>query len=462
MQCDPHCSDYKSCTPACAVETCDNFLDQGIAERMCNRENCIEGCQIKPCEDGFIYLNDTYRDCVPKAECKPVCMVKDDKTYYEGDITFQDECATCRCSKHKEICSGIKCDIPVTLPPLVPVQGSTEPPLATQNQTKCVRGWTRWCDKDSDGSEKSVRLNDEEKLPRYDRMESIYGTCLKQYMTKVECRVKETHEPPERMDENVVCNLQEGLRCIGKCHDYELRAFCQCDDEPEVTTPKPIEKPQIGKTCDVGVVEYKEYPGDCHKFLHCQPKGVDGGWVYVEKTCGEYSMFNPIQFNCDHIAIVQALIPSCGKPKPEPEPELKQCDEGKVWSECANQCEHTCHFYGSILRKRGLCQLNEHCKPGCVDSKRPDCAKLGKFWRDEDECVQADECPCMDKAEQYVQPHKPVVGEWEICQCIDNTFTCVPNKLEPTPAPILRKNTFKIKNCSFRFHYNLDFSCSTT
>lgn len=78
MQCDPHCSDYKACTPACAVETCDNFLDQGIAERMCNRENCLEGCHIKPCEDGFIYLNDTYRDCVPKADCKPVCMVKEE------------------------------------------------------------------------------------------------------------------------------------------------------------------------------------------------------------------------------------------------------------------------------------------------------------------------------------------------------------------------------------------------
>ncbi|XP_034481426.1 hemocytin [Drosophila innubila] len=436
MQCDPHCSDYKSCTPACAVETCDNFLDQGITERMCNRENCIEGCHIKPCEDGFIYLNDTYRDCVPKAQCKPVCMMKDDKTYYEGDITFQDACATCRCSKRKEICSGVKCDAPVVLPTPVPyIDGTTAPPLATQNQTKCVRGWTRWFDKDADATEKSVRLNDEEKLPRYDRLESIYGTCLKQYMTKVECRVKDTHEPPEQMDENVSCNLVDGLRCIGKCHDYELRAFCQCDAEPEVTTVKPIDKPQIGTGCDKVIAEYKEYPGDCHKFLHCQPMGVDGGHIYVEKTCGEYMMFNPTTSICDHIAIVQELIPSCGKPKIDLEIDIKQCDDGKVWSECANQCEHTCHYYGSILRKRGLCQRGEHCKPGCVDKLRPDCPNMGKYWRDEDTCVHADECPCMDKSEKYVQPHSPVIAEFEICQCMDNAFTCVPNKPEPTPVP---------------------------
>ncbi|ALC44456.1 Hml, partial [Drosophila busckii] len=405
MQCDPHCSDYKACTPACAVETCDNFLDQGIAERMCNRENCIEGCHIKPCEAGYIYLNDTYRDCVPKAECKPVCMVKDDKTYYEGDITFQDECATCRCSKRKEICSGVKCDDPalVTQPPVI--EGITERPMATQNSTKCVLGWTRWFDKDADASEKTVRLNDEEKLPRYDRLESVYGTCLKQYMTKVECRVKNTQEPPEQMDENVVCSLAEGLRCIGKCHDYELRAFCQCEGEEAPTTPAPVEQPKIGSDCDVGIVEYKEYPGDCHKFLHCQPKGVEGGWVYVEKTCGEFMMFNPVMFFCDHIATVQELNPKCGKPKLET--DLEQCDEGKVWSDCANQCEHTCHYFGSIRRKRGLCQADEHCKPGCVDKLRPDCPKLGKFWRDEDTCVQSDECPCMDSSENIqIMPAK--------------------------------------------------------
>lgn len=38
----------------------------------------------------------------------------------------------------------------------------------------------------------------------------------------------------------------------------------------------------------------------------------------------------------------------------------------------------------------------------------------------------------MDKSEKYVQPHMPFLGEWEVCQCIDNAYTCVPNKLEET------------------------------
>lgn len=293
-----------------------------------------------------------------------------------------------------------------------------------------------------------MRLNDEETVPRYDRLESVYGTCLRQYMTKVECRVKETHEAPEQMDENVICNLEEGLRCIGKCHDYELRAFCQCDEEPPSEIPKTTEKPQLGMMCDATIAEYKEFPKDCHKFLHCQPKGVDGGWIYVEKTCGEYMMFNPTMFICDHIATVKEIKPSCEtKANLEPEPEsIKQCPDGKVWTSCANQCEHTCHYYASILKKRGLCQPGEHCKPGCVDKLRPDCPEQGKFWRDEDTCVHADECPCMDKAEHYVQPHKPVLGEFEVCQCIDNAFTCVPNKQDPVPE--VPKGLFLFNLCN--------------
>ncbi|XP_037934058.1 hemocytin isoform X2 [Teleopsis dalmanni] len=437
MQCDPHCAEYKSCTPSCALETCDNFLDQGIAERMCNKENCIEGCYIKPCEEGMIYLNDTYKECVPKSECKPVCMVKDEITYYEGDVTYQDACATCRCSKKKEVCSGVKCEKELTTN-LPIIDGTTEKPICTENQTKCVRGWTRWYDKDADSSNKTTRLNDEEKLPRYDRLEKIYSSCEKKYMKKIECRVVNTHESSDYMDENVFCNLREGLACVGQCHDYEIRVFCECE-EAETTTVAPTEKPLIGKVCDTLIAEYKEFPGDCHKFLHCQPSSVEGKWAYVEKTCGEFMMFNPTMNICDHIATVQGIKPTCGEPTPESLKEQK-CPDGTEMSDCANQCEHTCHHYGMILTKRGLCKKGEHCKPGCVDKNRPNCRGERKYWRDENTCVNADECPCMDKNEDYVKPHMPVIGEWEVCQCIDNAYTCVPNKIEQTTKTPLTKN----------------------
>nr|XP_014086275.2 hemocytin [Bactrocera oleae] len=434
MQCDPHCAEYKACTPACAVETCDNFLDQGMTERMCNQENCIEGCFIKPCDEGMIYLNDTYKECVPKADCKPVCMIRDGKTYYEGDVTYTDDCATCRCSKKKEVCSGVKCKEPLTTTerPSNSVLDSTTPhAYGTDTQPQCVRGWTHWFDNDGDATGKIVRLNDEEKLPRYNRIESIYGTCQKKYMKKIECRVVDTHESPNYMDENVSCSLADGLVCKGQCHDYELRVFCECD-EAAVTIPPPTEKPQVGLPCDSVIAEYKEYPGDCHKFLHCQPTTNGNGWTYVEKTCGEYMMFNPTLNVCDHIATVREIKPSCGNVPTEPV-TLSECAEDQVMVECANQCEFTCDYYGSILRKRGLCQKGEHCKRGCVDKNRPDCFSVGKFWRDENTCVEMDECPCMDKSEKYVQPHMLVTGEEEVCQCIDNAFTCIPNEVPELP-----------------------------
>ncbi|CAD7005476.1 unnamed protein product [Ceratitis capitata] len=177
-----------------------------MTERMCNQENCIEGCFIKPCDEGMIYLNDTYKECVPKADCKPVCMLREGKTYYEGDITYQDECATCRCSKKKEVCSGVKCKEALTTterPNNLIIDSTTSQPLNTDTQPKCVRGWTRWFDKDTDTS---------------------VGT----------------HESPDYMDENVRCNLVEGLVCRGQCHDYELRVFCECD-EPLVLPPASTE-----------------------------------------------------------------------------------------------------------------------------------------------------------------------------------------------------------------------------
>ncbi|XP_037900754.1 hemocytin [Glossina fuscipes] len=432
MQCDPQCSEYKACTPACAVETCDNFLDQSAAEHMCKNENCVEGCLIKPCEEGLIYSNDTYKDCVPKSECKPVCMVKDEKTYYEGDILYQDACSTCRCSKRKEVCSGVRCteDI-ITDKPSKIIEGITLKPISDGMQSKCIKGWTRWFDNDNDSSGKLVRLNDEEKLPRYNRGETIYGTCQTKYMKDIECRVINSHEPSDFMDENVDCNLQNGLTCVGQCHDYEIRVFCQCE-EKEISVFPHTEKPEIGQKCDLLMAEYKEHPEDCHRFLHCTPKST-GEWTYVEKTCGDSMMFNPVMNNCDHIRVVQELKPMCNIN----DTDVDVCPEGQVISDCANQCEHTCHFYGMILKKRGLCKEGEHCRPGCVPKERADCQDGGKFWRDENTCVEADECPCMDQSEKYVQPHMPFVGELEVCQCIDNAYTCVPNKVVVvTLAPV--------------------------
>ncbi|XP_046866604.1 hemocytin-like [Drosophila willistoni] len=427
MQCDPQCSDYSACTSACPVETCDNLLDQGEAARICHHENCVEGCLIKPCPPGQIYYNDTYTACVSKTECRPVCLVKDDRKYYEGDVTYSDDCATCRCSKKKEICSGIPCPPTVTTTESpIKVTGSTEEPNQ-QGGKNCIHGWSRWFDRGSNVG--GINLNDLEPLPKYDKFESIYGTCDREYMSHIECRVKDSKVPFDLVDDNVVCNLDKGLVCVGKCHDYEIRVKCQCDEQGR-TTPKPPTTPPPTEPCDPDKGLFKEYPGDCHQYLRCMRKIGVSQWFWVSGTCGPNLMFNPSIGTCDQIATVSRIRSECRK-------TTDPCTDDQQWSDCANQCEHTCHFFGQQLIRRGLCKPNEHCKPGCVPKKRPDCKALGKFWRDDATCVDKDDCPCLDDhRDVYVKPHDTIITAQFDCQCVYNRFICVPKETTTETPPI--------------------------
>lgn len=120
MQCDPTCSNYSPCIPSCSVETCDNLLQQSPNERMCKEDTCVEGCALKGCENGMVYKNDSYTECVPKSICKPVCLVINGKTYYEGDTITTDSCHTCTCTRGKKKCIGKPC-APKTPKPATPV-----------------------------------------------------------------------------------------------------------------------------------------------------------------------------------------------------------------------------------------------------------------------------------------------------------------------------------------------------
>ncbi|KAH8413492.1 hypothetical protein KR009_011769 [Drosophila setifemur] len=423
MQCDTHCSDYSACTSACPAETCDNLLDQGGAGRLCHHENCVEGCEVKPCPLNYIYRNESYAECVPREECKPVCLVRGDITYYEGDVTYTDDCATCRCSKKKEVCSGEPCP-PTTTTTETPGTGTGTRPNISPGD-RCVTGWTRWLDRGSNVG--GINLNDVEPLPNFDPFESIYGTCDEEFQTNIECRVKDTKQSHELVDDNVVCNLQRGLVCVGKCHDYEIRVRCQCNDGG-FTTPRPPPPPPADETCDPSLQLFKEYPGDCHQYLRCEHIPGNTNWHWVAGSCGTNLMFNPVLGACDQIQIVTRVKPQCGKGK-------DRCRDDEEWNDCANQCEHTCHYYGQQLIRRGLCKPGELCRTGCVPKKRPDCRALGKFWRDEKTCVDKDDCPCLDdRNDKYVQPHRIISNDEEDCQCVFNQFVCVPKKTT-TPTP---------------------------
>lgn len=76
---------------------------------MCKEDTCIEGCEISKCQEGYVYSNNSYLECVPKSTCRPVCMMENDKTYFEGDIISSDKCHSCVCSRGKKVCTGVPC-----------------------------------------------------------------------------------------------------------------------------------------------------------------------------------------------------------------------------------------------------------------------------------------------------------------------------------------------------------------
>lgn len=457
MQCDPHCSEYKSCISACPLETCDNSLDQAKNQRMCVEDTCVEGCQLKPCPEGEIYQNETYTSCVPKSLCRPVCIELNGKQYFEGDQTKNDKCQTCHCSKGKEVCIGQPCAAPSILPDHGPAFKQDDA------QVKCKSGWTEWINQDKLGDnlkaeKKNMKIGDVEPLPTDFLLKNYKNSafCPREQMKKIECRTVDTRSEPKLLGEDVECSLERGLVGVGECHDYEIRVLCDCNDDIEifmlpshpepmptsapliatikptpidigwhtkpphvwpapVTLPPYIEPiwttttthapliavpPLLNQPCDGNPAKsHVEYPGDCQKFLHCTVM-KDGSWAYVEKVCGPGTMFNPVAMVCDHIAVVKQMKPDCGvvvKPLVPAQPIVEaRCPPGKVWSECAVPCGRACHFYSRFLIKSGLCTaVHNSCEKGCVAvGTAVDCPN-GQFWRDDKVCVDVADCTCV-------------------------------------------------------------------
>jgi von Willebrand factor len=113
MQCDPTCSNYSPCVSACPPDTCDNLMHPMRSQRLCASDGCVEGCKLNECPEGSVYDNSSYMSCVAKSLCKPVCLVDNDKTYYEGDVMTSDACHTCKCTRGSKTCSGEPCSVDV-------------------------------------------------------------------------------------------------------------------------------------------------------------------------------------------------------------------------------------------------------------------------------------------------------------------------------------------------------------
>lgn len=102
-------SHYSPCVSACPIKTCGNAEKFGPVAPICAEEHCVEGCEINECENGMIYKNDSFTDCVPRNTCQEACIELDGITYYEGDLVKSDACHSCRCTKGKLVCQGVPC-----------------------------------------------------------------------------------------------------------------------------------------------------------------------------------------------------------------------------------------------------------------------------------------------------------------------------------------------------------------
>lgn len=161
LQCDERCSNYSPCISTCTVETCDT-LNQITQNKMCKEDNCIEGCEAKPCPEDHVYLNSSLLECVPRNACKVLCMEIDGVIYLEGDLMEGDDCYSCYCSRGKQICKGQPCTSLATEAPLVK--------MTTLQQTEevlCVDGWSEWINQDTvfDKSKVTQKLTEIEPLP---------------------------------------------------------------------------------------------------------------------------------------------------------------------------------------------------------------------------------------------------------------------------------------------------------
>lgn len=407
MQCDPHCSSYKACIPACPIDTCENLNTQGKDQRMCTEDTCVEGCEMKPCPEGEIFANNSYTECVPKAVCNPVCMKIDGKDYFEGDLTKSDSCHKCHCSKGKEVCIGLPCAAPT-------------PTGQQDSSTECKSGWTDWINQDEMNDESkttkpNIKIGDVEMLPSdfYLKNWKTSAFCKPEKMKQIECRSVEGKLEPKRIGEDTECSLERGLLCTGECHDYEIRVMCDCEDDIEVLPIAapilPTSAPLISRKCEMNVAKpLVEKPGDCYKYLQCAP-GPDGN-EYVERECAGGNMFNPQSMMCDHAESVMKMKPDCLNVATSPMPPLSApvppspCPEDKVLNDCAVPCGRACHYYDKILQKKELCTgTHNTCIKGCVSKASNVVCPIGEFWRDDRVCVAASDCTCMDDDGQIVQ-----------------------------------------------------------
>lgn len=344
---------------------------------------------------------------------------------------------------------------PLFVAPPLPITSSTLRPYSTtttgrpmQTETlSCVSGWTVWINQDKFDNKtapsytktktipKKFKNGDNEPLPSYFILKNLNGNayCAPEFIKNIECRTVGTNMLPKATGQDVECSLDRGLICYGDCYDFETRVFCNCGGAPQkLSTPKytspttvklleevimqTTKKPWFtlgSEVCDPGV-PHVEFPGDCHKFRHCQPN-VNNSYTYAIKTCGDTMMYNPNSMICDWPASVISIKPECERPELAETLEItdsdekesviiERCKDGYVWDSCAIPCGKSCHYYHKVLIRDGECKKDDTrtCLGKCVPKRLMEC-NVYKILRDRETCVEINDCTCMSKTGSIVK-----------------------------------------------------------
>ncbi|XP_076276507.1 hemolectin isoform X2 [Lasioglossum baleicum] len=487
MQCDEKCSAYSPCVTTCPRETCENLMLLKDRSPLCSLDACVEGCSVKPCPEQQVYNNDSYADCVPKESCRPVCIEINGVTHYEGDTVSADNCQTCFCSRGKVLCKGEPCTTTTTSDNIA----SSVVPL--EEPQRCLDGWTAWINQDT--AIKGREIKDVEPLPTLLDLANAKGSaiCDRDRMVDIRCRSVKHHLTPKETGLDVECSLERGLYCQSQpdlpCIDFEISVLCRCsasttsrvDESLATTTVK-----TIPEKCSVQHPS-QPHPTDCHLFYRCTP-GI-GENELVEMSCGEHMFYNPQTQVCDWPANVIAQRPECSFVLTTVSPSAgktdwttvdkktnstttisttleknvlttKACKEGETWSECAVTCDKACDYYRHLLSKKGYCRGDSECVPGCTREGGKQKCSPQKFWRDAATCVDEADCTCKSHHGEVVIPGAVLKeSECEICQCINNYYTCD----DSSCADEIRKTTIEkpIASASTSSHEKLSTSGPT-
>lgn len=295
----------------------------------------------------------------------------------------------------------------------------------------CITGWSGWMNQDSLDQSNQQNLktskmsyfkeDDIEPLPSKMQMMNMTkgAVCLPENFAAVECQSVVGHHRPKQTNQNAECSLERGLVCLGQCFDYEIRVYCECGDvtpnplnvttlpsRPTVNPVIPIVPPiaptpaPLMKLCDPNVPNV-EHPSSCSMYLQCV-LSQKGSYVYIEKTCGPSTMFNPKSMVCDHVANVKAIKPKCAA-EPTPQPP-KTCPPGYSWSDCALPCNRACNYYKNQLNLAGNCSYaSPDCIGGCMPSEAALTCEYPKRWRDWQSCVDLQSCTCVGPSNEILK-----------------------------------------------------------